>query len=182
MRKSPPVSDADRAAFLDAIGEVRRIESDRTDARPTPPRPHPRQFLADEAAVTAELAAIPIAELELQASGPVSWARNGVSAKVTKRLGAGAYAVRDEIDLHTMTAALAERVLADFLTDCRRRGLACVKVIHGKGLRSAQGPVLKLMTERMLRQRGDVLAFRSARAADGGSGAMLVLLRKPGAG
>jgi DNA-nicking Smr family endonuclease len=54
-----------------------------------------------------------------------------------------------------------------------------VRVVHGKGLNSKdQAPVLKNLVDRLLRQRGDVLAFRSARAGDGGIGAVLVLLRR----
>jgi len=55
-----------------------------------------------------------------------------------------------------------------------------VKIIHGKGLRSrAQGPVLKRLVDGLLRRRGDVLAFASAPAAEGGTGAVIVLLRRP---
>lgn len=179
MRKSPPPSAAERAEFLAAVGEVRRLRNERSEARPPPPRPRPRQTEASEAAVRDELAAIPVAVAELEAEGPSSWTREGVAPRILKRLGDGAYAVRDEIDLHHLKHGPAARVLSLFLDDCRRRGLACVKIIHGKGLRSAGGPVLRRMTEALLRQRGDVLAFRSARAADGGSGATLVLLRKP---
>jgi DNA-nicking Smr family endonuclease len=49
-----------------------------------------------------------------------------------------------------------------------------VRVIHGKGLRSEGAPVLKMLVDRVLRQRGDVLAFASAPAAQGGAGAPLV--------
>jgi len=51
--------------------------------------------------------------------------------------------------------------------------------VHGKGLRSGSaGPVLKRMTDRVLRRRDDVLAFASARPAQGGTGATVVLLRR----
>jgi DNA-nicking Smr family endonuclease len=54
----------------------------------------------------------------------------------------------------------------------------CVKIIHGKGLRSrAQGPVLKRLVDGLLRRRGDVLAFASAPPAEGGTGAVVVLMR-----
>ncbi len=120
-----------------------------------------------------------VAELELAISDPLSYARNGVDARVLKRLGRGEYAVADEIDLHHMTEAQAQPALAEFLNEARRERHLCVKVIHGKGLRSkSEIPVLKLMTDRMLRQRGDVIAYRSARAADGGSGAVIVLLKR----
>jgi DNA-nicking Smr family endonuclease len=53
-----------------------------------------------------------------------------------------------------------------------------VRIVHGKGLRSkAAGPVLKNLTDRMLRRRDDVIAFASARPAQGGTGAVVVLLK-----
>ena len=57
-------------------------------------------------------------------------------------------------------------------------GSGCVRIVHGKGRYSAEGvPVLKNLVDRLLRQRGDVLAFHSAPAAQGGTGAVLVLLK-----
>jgi DNA-nicking Smr family endonuclease len=53
-----------------------------------------------------------------------------------------------------------------------------VRIVHGKGWRSGPGgPVLKGLTDHLLRRRADVLAFASARPADGGTGAVLVLLK-----
>jgi DNA-nicking Smr family endonuclease len=50
--------------------------------------------------------------------------------------------------------------------------------VHGKGLGSIdRQPVLKGRVRRWLTQKDEVLAFCQARAQDGGSGAMLVLLR-----
>jgi DNA-nicking Smr family endonuclease len=53
-----------------------------------------------------------------------------------------------------------------------------VRIIHGKGYRSgARGPVLKNAVNLWLRRHLDVMAFASARAIDGGTGAVYVLLR-----
>lgn len=106
--------------------------------------------------------------------------KDGHSPRVLKRLRRGQFAVADEIDLHQMNAAAAEVSLKRFLDECRASRRLCIKVIHGKGLRSrAAGPVLKRLTDRLLRHRGDVVAFASARPAQGGSGATLVLLTPP---
>jgi DNA-nicking Smr family endonuclease len=54
-----------------------------------------------------------------------------------------------------------------------------VRIVHGKGLHSDSGvPVLKNLVDRILRQRADVLAYHSAPAAQGGHGAVLVLLKR----
>ena len=58
-----------------------------------------------------------------------------------------------------------------------------MRIIHGKGLRSGpRGPVLKQTVNTLLRRADAVLAFTSAAARDGGTGATLVLLQASGAG
>jgi DNA-nicking Smr family endonuclease len=175
---SPPPPE-DLALFREAVGEVRRVTHDLAEARAPAPRPVPRQTLADQVAVKRELLSIPLGELELEVGDPLSYLRDGIAPRLLRQLGRGQYSVRAELDLHGMTAAAASALLADFLNGQRRLGNLCVKIVHGKGLRSKDAmPVLKNLVDRQLRQRGDVLAFRSARAADGGSGAVLVLLKR----
>ena len=96
-----------------------------------------------------------------------------------RRLGRGQYAAEDELDLHGAHSRAAEQLLRDFLRDALDAGVACVRIVHGKGLRSrATGPVLKALTDRLLRRRDDVIAFASARPALGGTGAVVVLLKR----
>ena len=55
--------------------------------------------------------------------------------------------------------------------------MRCVRIVHGKGLRSGhRGPVLKGVVSALLRNTGAVLAYVSARPVDGGTGALYVLL------
>jgi DNA-nicking Smr family endonuclease len=68
--------------------------------------------------------------------------------------------------------------LAEFIRQAHRQGLRCVRVVHGKGLGSpGKTPVLKGKVQGWLIQKNEVLAFVQARAADGGAGALVVLLR-----
>ena len=174
----PPLAAEDRALFLDAIGAVRRIETDRHDARAPAPRPEPVQSRRDDARVIEELLRPLPSSLDPDAAEPLRYLKNGIAPRILLKLGRGQYSVRDELDLHQMTAAVARDAIARFLGECKARDFLCVKIIHGKGLRSKHdGPVLKALTDRLLRQRGDVLAFRSARFNDGGSGAVVVLLK-----
>jgi DNA-nicking Smr family endonuclease len=110
--------------------------------------------------------------------GALSFQRAGVRIQVMRRLRRGLYPIADELDLHGLNQSAARDQLADFIAASRSRGYRCVRIIHGKGYRSgARGPVLKTAVNLWLRRHMDVMAFVSARAMDGGAGAVYVLLR-----
>jgi DNA-nicking Smr family endonuclease len=166
----------DATLFRDAIGRVREMQPVPEPIAPPRPAPHPRQRDADEREALRQMREAPF---RIEAGDVLQYRRPEVAPKVLKRLRQGLYAVQDEIDLHGMTALQAEQVLRLFLQQARSRARHCVRVVHGKGLRSqGTGPVLKQQVERLLTQRRDVLAFASAPSAMGGSGAVLVLLAR----
>ena len=103
--------------------------------------------------------------------------KNGVQIKIVQKLKRGRFPVSRQLDLHHMTTETAHRVLLEFIAEKQGDTLECVRIIHGKGLRSENGPRLKLMTRRVLRHHHHVLAFTACKQADGGSGAMDVLLK-----
>lgn len=178
-----PVSDDDAALFRDAIGEVRRLDP----APPPPdrprPAPRPRMREHDEAEALAQSRRAGDFEATIEAAETLAYRRDEVPEKVLKALKRGQYSVGGELDLHQMRAAEAERWLRAFLAESRAAGVACVRIIHGKGLRAASGgSVLKALVDRLLRQRADVLAYASAPEAMGGTGAVLVLLARRRAG
>jgi DNA-nicking Smr family endonuclease len=108
----------------------------------------------------------------------LSFHRAGVRTQVVRRLRRGLIPIEDELDLHGLSQSAARYQLAEFLTYSRNAGRRCVRIIHGKGYRSgARGPVLKTAVDLWLRRHLDVMAFTSARAIDGGTGAVYVLLR-----
>lgn len=116
--------------------------------------------------------------LAVTGDGALSFQRAGVRIQVMRRLRRGLYPIDEELDLHGLTQMSARARLADFLARCRDGGCRCVRVIHGKGYRSGvRGPVLKTAVNLWLRRHTDVMAFVSARAIDGGAGAVYVLLR-----
>jgi len=182
-RKSEPkrITDEDSRLFRESIGKVRRLEQ-RTPAlraNKPPPAPHPAMFEADEAAVRDELLSSAIDPAAHEIGEELLYLREGHPPTLLKRLRRGHFSVGDEIDLHQMDERTARATLDEFLADCKRRDVRCVRIVHGKGLRSGSaGPVLKRMTDRVLRRRADVLAFASARPAQGGTGATVVLLRR----
>ncbi len=173
------VSPDDLALFHTAIGAVPRLHHTQTEARVTPPPPRAHMRRRDEIEVRNALLKPMDAELEVDLGEPLYYVKDGHSKQLLKKLGKGEFSVRDVLDLHQMTSAVASQAITLFLADCLRARQTCVKIIHGKGLRSkAAGPILKKLTDRLLRQRNDVIAFRSARPNDGGTGALIVLLKK----
>ena len=118
----------------------------------------------------------------LEAGDALGHRRDDVPAQVLRRLARGEYAAQEELDLHGLPAREAESLLREFLRDCRAHGVGCVRIVHGKGRNSGERlPVLKNLVDRVLRHRADVLAFHSPPPAQGGTGAVLVLMdRKAG--
>ena len=131
----------------------------------------------DEAQALGEFARLLHSSTPLEAGDVASYRRDALPARMFQRLKRGQYSVQDELDLHGASAAQAEHLLRQFLLEAHDHDHGCVRIIHGKGRYSVEGvPVLKNLVDRMLRQRADVIAFHSAPAAQGGTGAVLVLL------
>ena len=183
MRKNTPPDESidDAALFRAAIGadrgKVRALPE--APLPPSPPKPRPAAKMArrDEDAASAEFKHALIAAL--QPGDTLSHRRDEVPPQVLKRLARGDYSAQEELDLHGLPAQAAETLLRAFLRDCRAHGVGCVRIVHGKGRNSEERlPVLKNLVDRVLRHRADVLAFHSPPAAQGGTGAVLVLLEK----
>jgi DNA-nicking Smr family endonuclease len=108
----------------------------------------------------------------------LSWSAPGVGPDVVKKLRKRHWQVEDELDLHGYTRDLARRLVDAFLRRCGKRGVRCVRIIHGVGYGSAGGePVLRGMVHSWLVQTGEVVAFCVAGRSDGGNGALIVLLK-----
>lgn len=178
-KKTSVVSAEDSRLFRDAIGATRPLADKPMPERNAPPAPYPAMFERDEAAVRDELLDSVIDPAAIEIGEELLYLRDGHSPQLLKRLRRGVFSVEDEIDLHQMNEKAARATLDAFLVQARQHGYACLRIVHGKGLRSGSaGPVLKRMVDRVLRRRDDVLAFASSRPAQGGTGATVVLLRK----
>ncbi len=169
--------DDDRDLFRRAIGDVRRLRSDRTEHAPPRPPAQAKFRRRDERAVLAESLHGDTDPTDLETGEDLVYRHPRVSHGDFRRLRRGQFAVQDEIDLHGLVATDAREALAEFLGEAIDRRLRCVRVIHGKGRGSGpRGPVIKRRIGRWLRRREEVLAFCSARPAHGGTGALYVLL------
>jgi DNA-nicking Smr family endonuclease len=108
----------------------------------------------------------------------LSYAKDGVGPDVVKKLRKRHWPVQDELDLHGMTVDAARSQLGDFVRRAMRRGVRCVRIIHGIGYGSPGGePVLRSVVHSWLVQLDEVVAFCVAGRADGGNGALIVLLK-----
>ena len=104
-----------------------------------------------------------------------------VGRKTLARLRRGDFPLDSELDLHGLNALQARRTLVEQLEAARARGARCVLVVHGRGRHSEAAPVLRNELPDWLQERplaAFVMAFCTAPASRGGSGALLVLLRR----
>ncbi len=149
----------------------------------TPPPPIPLQSRLDEEAVLQEALSDEYdPESLLDIDETLSYYRPDVSQEVVKKLRHGAWIVQAQLDLHGMRREEAREALAEFVRESVKRGLRCLRVIHGKGLGSiGREPVLKVKVRAWLVQKEEVIAFSQARPHDGGASAVLVLLQPGGA-
>ena len=173
-----PEDDIDAARlFREAVRGVRPLGS--RDAPPRPPKARPRARFtrADRAAVLRESLDGAAADPALASGEELVFRRPEIQPGVLRRLRRGEYRVQREIDLHGLTVAEAKAALRQFLILALEQHVRCVRIVHGKGLRSGhRGPVLKAAVNAVLRRTGAVLAYVSARPVDGGTGAVYVLL------
>lgn len=108
----------------------------------------------------------------------ISFAKSGIQHKILRKMRSGQYNVEAILDLHGMRVDEAKEALYQFLLQCQQKCISHVLVIHGKGRHRMSTPILKNKLNNWLRQMDHVLAFCSAAAKDGRSGALYILLKK----
>lgn len=177
-----PVDDV--ALFREAFAGVRPLDPTRSARTPVEPQID-HKVVSEDAEVVARLSDLvsgqgtfDVTETEEYVEG----ARVGIDPRMVTRLRRGEFAMQEHVDLHGMIQPAAHEALTAFIVNSVRKGHRSVLVVHGRGLGSPGGrPVLKHATVEWLSHGtigGHVLAFTTARPADGGAGAMYVLLRR----
>jgi DNA-nicking Smr family endonuclease len=171
---------AQKNLFQAAAGTVTRLHPPPTaNLKPAPPQPTPKQRLLDEAAALREALSdeVDVSRL-LDTDEHLSFRRPGVGPDVAQKLRRGEWAVQAQVDLHGLRTDEAREALGSFIREAHKQGLRCVRVVTGKGLGSpGKAPVLKDKAHRWLVQKSEVVAFVQAQPAQGGAGALLVLLQ-----
>lgn len=164
-------------SFREAMADVKPLRGDdRIDPVPANTPAVARQRRRDEKTVIRELLEYQGDPAELETGEELLFLRAGHQPRLLRRLRRGYFSVADTIDLHHLSVHTAREVLLDFIDQAVSRGKGCVRVVHGKGLRSRHLPKLKIMTNQALRKHPGVVAFASCRPVDGGTGATDVLL------
>ena len=169
----------DSDEFRKAVAGVKPLKHARRVALKDPaPTPEPRQRQRDEIAALAESLEGPLSVDDALDSGEeLSYLRDGLSRQVLRRLRRGHWVVQAGLDLHGLNRHDALLQSKKFLEESLRRGLRCVRIVHGKGLGSPnRESVLKGVLRRWLPQQLEIVAYTQAPVAQGGSGAVLVLL------
>ncbi|MDO4593267.1 MAG: Smr/MutS family protein [Comamonadaceae bacterium] len=173
-------AERERNLFVHFIGAVTPLpHADRVQFQQEPPTPKRLQHELDEARVLHEAMSdeFDVSTL-LDVDDQMSFRRPGIGLDVTQKLRAGHWSIQRQLDLHGLRSDEAREALGQFIRLSHRTGLRCVRVVHGKGLGSpGKTPVLKAKVQRWLVQKKEVLAFVQARPADGGAGALVVLLQ-----
>ncbi|QCB44694.1 Smr/MutS family protein [Hydrogenophaga sp. PAMC20947] len=172
--------DHERRLFELAVGPVQPlIVAQRVKHATTPVEPEPLQRMADEQSVMREALSDDFdVETLLHTDELLSYRTPGLGFDVVRKLREGRWSIQRHIDLHGLRTDEAREALGRFIRETHAQGLRCIRVVHGKGLGSpGRTPVLKGRVLRWLVQKQEVLAFVQARPAEGGAGALVVLLR-----
>ncbi|HUY01701.1 MAG TPA: Smr/MutS family protein [Rhodocyclaceae bacterium] len=176
MARKPPADDI--ALFREAVADAVPLVSDRVHHEPPHPLPIPRQRQRDEAAALVETLAPAPLEVLLEGGDELAYLKPGLPRTLLRDLRRGRWVTQDQLDLHGLNRDEAREMLAQFVMESLAHGHRCLRIIHGKGLRSpGREPVLKELVRNWLANRPEVLAYCQARAADGGAGAVIVLLK-----
>jgi DNA-nicking Smr family endonuclease len=179
-RRREQESRRDAELFRRSIGDVTPLPpADKAPSTIPRPLPIPRQRMADEEAALRESLSDEFnVDTLLDTDEQLSYARVGIGVDTVRKLRRGHWVIQAQLDLHGMRRDEAREALGEFLRNAVKRGMRCVRIVHGKGLGSInKEPVLKNKVRSWLVQKEEVMAFCQARAAEGGSGALVVLLK-----
>lgn len=183
LRETAARRAAEQQLFARAVGPVTPLrDANLALLQPLAPEPLPLQLWLDEERALLESISddFDVSTL-LDTDDQLSFRRPGIGMEITQRLRAGHWSIQHQLDLHGLRIDEAREALGLFIRHAHKRGLRCVRVVHGKGLGSpGKTPVLKGRVQRWLVQKNEVLAFVQARPVEGGAGALVVLLQPSG--
>ena len=169
--------------FWEEVKDVKplKVKSRLVDIAKKKPRPKPiaQQLIEDERNVLIESLSDEYISNRVELDGDSSYLRNGHSPDIIKRLKKGYWTIQGSIDLHGMISKEAKDYIVDYIQECKKKKIRCIRIIHGKGYGSKnKEPVLKKKVRNWLMQKDEVIAYSEAPRHDGGSGVVIVLLKE----
>lgn len=108
----------------------------------------------------------------------LQWKKDGVQHEVYAHLKSGRYPVEGSLDLHRLTVKESREAMYRFFQLAEARRWRTVLIAHGRGEQSSTPARIKSFVAHWLRQMPQINAFHSADRRHGGTGAVLVLLKK----
>jgi len=178
MDKKKNKLPADRHLFQQAMDDVKPLKSPaRTDSKAPRVSPRVGRHENTHAAPSPENFYLAEEKPGIDNEDGSSYRQNGVQKRIMQKLKRGHYKLGDQLDLHHMGTRTGAAALLEFITHSQASSFRCIRIIHGKGKRSEQGPKLRTMTRQLLRDHPQVVAFTACKPADGGDGATDVLLK-----
>lgn len=177
LKETPP--ELPENIFLAAVKNARPLNVDVPFNEKTYPKPIAKQFMRDEKqALRDSLSDDFYPAHELESGEELLYLHTGQSPDILSKLRRGFWVVQAQIDLHGLISDEAREYVAEFLSNCKKRNIRCVRIVHGKGLGSPnREPILKHKLRNWLMQKDEVIAYAQAKPEDGGSGAVIVLLK-----
>jgi len=175
--------------FFEAMSDVAPLperHSRRVDAHPgeKPVEPTPAQLERREAALgnrqpKVDPNPLTLGEVpQLKPRDMLEWKKDGVQNEVFARLKSARYPIEGSLDLHRLTVKEARAEVHRFFALADAKRWRTVLIAHGRGEYSATPARLKSYLAFWLRELPQVIAFHSADRRHGGTGAVLVLLKK----
>jgi DNA-nicking Smr family endonuclease len=180
QREAEKKRKAEKEIFAQSVGRVKPLLAEKKVLLvPELPAPIPVQKQLDEQSVLREALSD---EWDtgslLDTDEALSFRRPGIGVDVVRKLRKGEWSVQKQLDLHNLRTEEARDALGQFIRESYKAGIRCVRVVHGKGLGSpGKVSVLKPKVQSWLIQKNQVLAFVQATPAQGGAGALVVLLQ-----
>jgi len=177
MNDKTKLSQADSQLFRQAVQDVTPLpQSNKVELKPLKKLRRKRQQSFDNGSSHTLDSTMGHGQQDILGPNDIlCFARSGLCQQQKRRLSTGDYPIDACLDLHAKRYHHAQTLLARFLSHQRHRN--CVLIIHGKGNRNGQGSMIKSLVNAELKINPNVLAFHSAQAYDGGTGAVYVLLK-----
>mgnify|MGYP006108663539 FL=1 len=175
------MKDDEENLFREAVKNVKplKIKSKTIEIIGNKPKPIAKKFLEDEQKVLVDSLSDDYIYEDGDLENGLLFLRSGHSPDIIKKLKKGYWVVQGSIDLHGMISQEAKSYIVSYIQECKKKHIRCIRIIHGKGIGSKnKEPILRNKVKNWLAQKDEVIAYAQAPRHDGGSGAVIVLLKE----